>query len=523
MSTTTSKTKDATFKARIRHNHGCDQQLYDDVVEYKKTWEKNLFYYEEEQIQQIIQSGQAKQLPILDVNIPDLVEEHLEGVGELTKELAIILGKDGQEKSHIIPFGELIDLKEVSRKGLIFNTGGTITSLKWLPVPLTIEADVHYLAVSTIYNSDGLEKTINNPELSIFKQSSGTALIRSTIQIWKYNLQTNTINIDRVYDTTLLGATQNLKWAPLYVENKDILGVLAGTFTDGKLHLFKINAKSNGYTKLAKPSFSYSPESCFNKDFVPSFTSFDFLGSDKVIVGTNDGNIAEFVLPFSDEVDLHIPSYVQRAVESSVTFVFVVDIEPGKYLVYINSSGTDIVAYEYLNFLQDRVVPSAKPVFKPTVNPRLNMVLYPHSADLMAFSFYRSVQDLGNFLLKVEGFLSAIEQSEILGHPLSLTGTSSGDVIVLNHTRKYLHGSKTSNKVLTPLLLWKLSYNNNNLKLNANYEVLPVELTQQHPISPHQVLISHLAWNENLTGSSVYTVGSMSGLVILERLDPKYA
>lgn len=509
------KSKDLTFKARIRHMRGCDEAFYRSMIDYKNTWEKSMFFSPESLVQDQIRAGKMKtrEYPVVNgAKYPDITTEPLNDVSRLFKSsIDFELGDSDHFSSVNLGYSKSSSLQDVNRKGYIVNAGGTVTSAKWLPQPLdAYDEEYLYLAVSTIHSEDGLSLLINNPELSQFTKTP-LKKVHSAVLIYAYHLLSDLLKLVAVYDLSALGATSNLSWVPIHTTES--LGVLAGTFTDGSLHLFKIPVPSAKptYSRIISPSMTYTlPDS--------SLTAYDFLTSDKLLVGAVDGNIAEYLLPHAEEYDPR-PSYVTKITDSSISIVFCVQVDDSHILVSITSTGPDAIIYECLNPLQNRVVPQGRAAFKPTYNLSLDLILYAGTSDSMTYNFFRNPHETGNYLLRLDAFLTAMKLSERLGHPVCLTGTAGGAVISVNYARKFLNGSKTTNKVVTPLQIWNLEVFKGKLRVSADYTVIPVEFSQQHPVSPHEVMITDLSWNDNVSGSSVYAAGTASGLLIVERLD----
>lgn len=530
--------RDLSFKPRFRHNYGDDEKFYDTVVNYKDTWEKCMFYLDEELLKKQVNEGKLfpKNIPDVSSAALNLKDLELETLGQeyvqnhYASEVEFTIASGDKESNNTLEFGKPIELKGVlNRNGLVFFAGGQVTSSKWLHLPLDSQLEVQYLAVSIIHNPNGLKDTINHPELSIFHRKGKENTIYSAIQIWKYNVTTTSLELFKFYDTTSFGATSSLEWLPINVTgDSNVLGALVGNFTDGDVHIFKISADHCQYVKVVAPSltYSFSTTRTESKEII-NITTFEFLGSDKLLVGLTDGCIAEFILPYysetcEDENELHIPSSVTRIGDSAVSALSVAEPQPNTFLISVATTGVHTLVFEYQNFVQGRVVPLLKTNLKPSYNPSLRMFVLAPSGDSISYSFAKSPHETGNTLLRLDAVITISKLSERLGHPLNLSGTTDGDIIVLNYTRKFLNGSKTTSKVLVPLKLWKLTLANKTLRLSGDYEVIPPEAPAQNSVSPPEVFISTVSWNENLIGSSVYASGSASGLVIVERLDPLY-
>lgn len=546
--------RDISFKPRFRYNYGFDEKFYDYALKYKDAWQDRLFYVDEDAMIDEFRTGEfkIKQFPTIDTNSLKMSDMELKKISEaemnsqfgLNKDLLrLCVVRDKAKNETKLQFGESIDLKaSLKRNGLALNTGGHVTSMSWLPQKYNENgARYQYLAVSVINNANGLKDTINNPQLSVFHNSAGkdSNNVKSGIQIWQYDLIENKFELYKFLITTSIGVCSRLTWTPIYIGGStDILGVLCGTFTDGKLHLLKIKQNTNDtpeLSKLMKSSLYYEikdPRGNNEEDTV-GITCFDFLNHEKVIVGLSVGSIAEFILPYytseideaTEENDINQPSFVQTISETPLTSISIANPDELSYFILINTSGSQSFALEYGNFQQGRIESyPTNTLLKPIYNHNLKVFLLSDAWDSIGYNFVRHPQEKPSSVLKLDGVVSSFHSSEVTGHPLNISGTTFGEIHIVNISRKILNGAKATNKLLVPLRLWKLRLNSDNktLELSGDYEIVQTDKSTQISVTPPDVIISSLAWNENLNGSSIYTAATVTGLLILERLDPKY-
>lgn len=546
--------RDISFKPRFRYNYGFDEKFYDYALKYKDAWQDRLFYVDEDAMIDEFRTGEfkIKQFPTIDTNSLKMSDMELKKLSEaeinsqfgLNKDLLrLCVVRDKAKKETKLQFGESIDLNaSLKRNGLALNAGGHVTSMSWLPQKFNENgARYQYLAVSVINNANGLKDTINNPQLSVFHNSAGkdSNNVKSGIQIWQYDLIENKFELYKFLITTSIGVCSRLTWTPIYIGGStDILGVLCGTFTDGKLHLLKIkqnNKDTPELSKLMKSSLYYEikdPRGNNDEDTV-GITCFDFLNHEKVIVGLSVGSIAEFILPYYtseiddtiEENDINQPSFVQTISETPLTSISIANPDELSYFILINTSGSQSFALEYGNFQQGRIESyPTNTLLKPIYNRNLKVFLLSDAWDSIGYNFVRHPQEKPSSVLKLDGVVSSFHSSEVTGHPLSISGTTFGEIHIVNISRKILNGAKATNKLLIPLRLWKLQLNSDNktLELSGDYEIVQTDKSTKISVTPPDVIISSLAWNENLNGSSIYTAATVTGLLILERLDPKY-
>lgn len=546
--------RDISFKPRFRYNYGFDEKFYDYALKYKDAWQDKLFYVDEDAMIDEFRTGdlKIKQFPTIDTNrlkmsdikLKNLSEAEINSQFGLNKDLLrLCVVRDKAKKETKLQFGESIDLNSsLKRNGLALNTGGHVTSMSWLPQKFNENgARYQYLAVSVINNANGLKDTINNPQLSVFHNSAGkdSYNVKSAIQIWQYDLIENKFELYKFLITTSIGVCSRLTWTPIYIGgNTDILGVLCGTFTDGKLHLLKIKQNTKDtpeLSKLMKSSLYYEikdPRGNNDEDTV-GITCFDFLNHEKVIVGLSVGSIAEFILPYytseiddtTEENDINQPSFVQTISETPLTSISIANPGELSYFILINTSGSQSFALEYGNFQQGRIESyPTNTLLKPIYNHNLKVFLLSDAWDSIGYNFVRHPQEKPSSVLKLDGVVSSFHSSEVTGHPLNISGTTFGEIHIVNISRKILNGAKATNKPLIPLRLWKLQLNSDKktLELSGDYEIVQTDKSTKISVTPPDVIISSLAWNENLNGSSIYTAATVTGLLILERLDPKY-
>ncbi|KAG7665248.1 uncharacterized protein J8A68_001304 [[Candida] subhashii] len=538
--------RDSSYRNRFKHYFGTDESYFELIKNYKTDWERFLFYVNEAKVKKYTtEDNFLNELPTIEESQLNLNELDLKSVDEgyfqsrFHNEIGLkIINGDGGELDLKLD-ENVTDLMEFAkRKAKIVSPGGQVTALKWLPNPLDDESGVSYLAIGVINNPKGISDSINNPELSMYSKSSNERGINSCIQIWKYDVKENEFSLENVLITTTMGAVSDLKWAPFHTTG-NTLGVLVGAFTDGDVHLFKINKSlPSKYNIVNKSSYTYTSTYSTKRtksDPNSNITCFDFLSIDKIIIGCVDGYISEFILPFhphySTDTNPTLPSYRTRFSDAPITSILAANYAPGEYLIVINSASTQCMAYDYTDPTQCFCSPLvSKSTTPPSYNHALRCFGVTPSHDATGYSFIRVPQETASGLLKASASVSCNVLGERLGHPLNLTGFANGDIVVLNFARRHLQGGKITSKVLVPLKLWKLELAEGteagevkagSFVLRAGYESCDVESPMTPSFMPPEVAISALGWNENVIGSSVYAAGTISGLLIVERLDPK--
>ncbi|KAM9904548.1 hypothetical protein OXX79_002688 [Metschnikowia pulcherrima] len=528
------RTSDLSFVGRFHHNFGFEEGLFDYLLDQKDMWGDKLFYVNERQFGQWVEKGKHKirEIPMSkeQSGFPALVSEEIpkqqfeESFGAIG-DIDLKITKGGHVAQHTLKTGDCVSLKEaIDRNGLALNVGGYVTAMKWL----------HYssnslLAVFVINSKEGLASVVNDPALSVFpKKSEPSAAIKTALQIWNYDVESSSLKLSQVYDTSEFGATSRLSWLPAKYANSDS-GVLSGIFTDGKLHFFEISAQNTPetiYYKVTKPSWSVwlDAERKSQKSPLP-LTAFDFLDHERVIVGTFDGAVAEFTLPNSggeSEADARIPSFVTYITDSMINSICVADINKSKVFL-VSTATAQSFAIQYDQIRQGRVeigytVSTLQPLFHHTYR----IFVYPDSAESIGYTFARHPHMKHSLLLKTE-LISTFHISEYLNHPFAVVGNTCGDVYVMNIGRKIFGMPKALNKLVVPLKIWTLFQAPGESALTLSGDYIPVTPDKNEimcTFTPPEVVISAAAWNENFEGSSTYAFGTYTGLLVLERLDP---
>lgn len=553
--------RDATFKLRFPHHFGQNVDLFHEIMEYRKTWEKSLFTFDEKTLAQAVSPDSNSllsrpQLPFIpndQVNI-DPIEcrpiDQASAFSSLSSTLNVSVSHGDQDSFQSVPVGSRVSLAPLtSRNAHLVNPGGHVTALDWLPQPLSADtgaggdassssssSSTQFLAVSVIHDPQGLEHQINLQEISYYhghKEHSPNASLHTAIQLWQYIPQTSDVSLFSSIDTGDFGAVIQLKWLPIHMaasySDMDLdsgphspdLGVLAVLFADGKLHLLRLQRDCPPFSLLSKSSHVYSLEDG------QLITAFEFVGShkNKVLVGSSHGLLVEFILPFHPEAildpsSMDIPSFLLMVGDSIVNNIMVAEVTPGKSLVSVSCASACSFMFEYENMIACHGVLHSKLLLRPLYNPSFRGFLATPAHDNLNVHYAMSPFDLGNTILKSDAPILAICALERLGHPLALVGGSDGKLSVTNYTRKYLNGAKVKPNLLSILKLWQLSWSENHLHLDADFSVLLPDASLPQVVYPPQILLLALAWNENTTASSVYAAGTPLGMLIIERLDP---
>lgn len=495
--------KDLTLKARFNFNYGPNEEFYQESIEYMRYWHDKLFYVEEESFRKSVdtQKLSIKELSELDGKSygdfdfePSTREDVIDSLG-LNK---FIVVSNGSEKSSL---GFSDSFNDFQRLAKIINCGGCVVSLKWLPG----NKDTAYLAASVIPG----ENLMGSKELSIFYHEGGNSM-KSCLQIWKINNTDCSFELLKILDTSILGACVDISWVP---GNFEEIGVIGGVFKDGKVHFLRID-NSPQFGKI-KDSFSYEISG-------DGISCFDFLSNDRIIVGTKNGYIAEFVLPnyhTSNGDDIKMPSFLYNINDGPLLYITVSNPSDNKFIISVNTHGPSSFTVDYDDII-GKMIENLTSSVRPRLNSYLNVLLCSDPLDVALFSLLRHTNERPTQILKLNGVVSSVASSTILNHPLVLISSSYGELFIINIARRILIASKSTSKTLVPLRLWKIAYiNKNEYYFNPKFEVEKVDKSTDVSPSPNEVNIGCLDWNENLNGSSIYAAGTHGGLIIIEKLD----
>lgn len=529
--------KDLSLKSRFLPSYGSNETLYQESLEYISYWQDKLFVIDEKSFTAEVENETLKTVEIATVQddlFPEMSTKPVNG-DVLKKKLGLngSLEVDIHGTTTTFKIGKSVDLKSIERNANTLYTGGIVTSLSWLP--RTVNGK-QYLAVTVINGDSGdIKSVIDSEQLSIFYTVSlakpGTKMLKTAMQIWELDLATNNWSLYKLLDTSSLGACSNITWAPVNFDT--VLGVLGGSFKDGKLHFFKIKpckGKGPEYLEVIDLSISYGLSNPRTETEILAITSYDYLLTDRVIVGFTDGSISEFILPGykhsssmdSFECDYTVPSFVFNLAETPISSITVGNPIPNKYVVQVNTHGTQNFIFDYDSY-KSQWLDSFGSSLRPLYHDQLKIFICLDSYDVAAYAFVRHPHERQSLFLKVDGIITSYGASKYLNHPMVLVAGSYGELFVVNVARKILSPSKTASKTLVPLRLWKLCYNlegHKGLSFDFLIEPVPADKTNKVTVSPEQVCISCLGWNETINGSSLYAAGTHSGLLVIESLDP---
>lgn len=519
------------YVARFNQNYGFENGVFEFLLRQKDLWADKLFYVPEQQLLQWIQTGShpVRELPLLAIDlyvadyelVPISLDQFLLRFGSIA-DIDLTVIKSGSEGKYALKTGQSVSLNsKFGRHALAMHVGGRVTALKWAPY-----ADKPYLAVYVINSDEDIKATVAHPELSIFpgKPKIG-ALIKSAIQIWQYDPNLSLLSLQRVIDTSCFGATSDLRWSPARFE-PHVIGVLSGAFADGSVHFFKISDTSLApvYEQAVRSSYTVSCKNqrCNSKSEHVPITSFDFLDHRKIIVGTFDGAIAEYIVGTNQSTELSsTPSFVQFIAEAAIKSVTVGRVDDA-HIILCHTMGNQGCALHYENLRFGRVyIDYTNSLVRPTYHAPLRAFVVPDSAESLSLAYARHPQLKASVIIKSE-LVSSFHTSEYLSHPFAIVGSILGQVFVVNMSRKIFAMPKGQQRFVIPLKIWSLyqTAGSAGFTLNGDYEQVASDRSSVvYTFTPPEVVILASGWNETIQGSSAYAFGTYTGLLVVERLD----
>ncbi|OBA21580.1 hypothetical protein METBIDRAFT_12073 [Metschnikowia bicuspidata var. bicuspidata NRRL YB-4993] len=521
------RTGDLSFVGRFHHNFGAEHGLFDYLLDQKDMWGEKLFYVNERQFRQWVEQGRhrVREVPAMaalglpPLQTQPLTAQQFQHTFGAAADIVLNTTKGGAAAQHRLAPGGCVPLNAaVDRNALAVHAGGHVTALKWLAF-----SSPALLAVAVVNSKDGLAGVVGAPELGVLAAAAaaprGTARhVRSAVQLWAYDVDQAALRLVQVLDTLALGATARLAWRPARAAD-GCSGVLLGVFSDGRLHFFELRS-----TPGAEPRYAAVTRPSWTVELGAAVSAFDFVDHARVVVGTADGAVAEFVLPGPgvSETAARVPSFVARVADSMVTAVCVADAHASR-VVLVNTASAQSYALQYDQMRQGRLeVGSTVSPLQPLYHRAYRIFVYPDSAESIGYTFARHPHQKHSLLLRTE-LVSAFHTSEFLNHPFAVVGNTCGDVYVMNVGRKIFGMPKAHNKLVVPLRIWSVFRAPGDLALTLAGDYVPVSPDRSEVMctaTPPEVVVSAAAWNENFDGSSTYAFATYAGLLVVERLDP---
>ncbi|KAH3672278.1 hypothetical protein WICMUC_004373 [Wickerhamomyces mucosus] len=481
------------YKEKLTRIFGFNNEKLADVIQLRQLWEDSLFKVNLDIIQDEFEDSQ-------DLDYPESLYQIISEFNFFSEfsfvdqesQKRIIFDNNEVQSDVLLPIAGSIR----SDTAIFLNTGFQITDLTWLR--LESNDNESYLLVGV---SDLTDK---------FSQIPSTFSERRTypsgFQLYKLNKPANELVLIKSI-LHKFGNSWNLKVSPL--SDAKSLAVVSANFNDGSVKLFTIPNNDDKYLELREPTIEVS----LHNDII---STYDFLGKNKIVVGTNSGNIAIFDI--SESADTPIDIY-----PVSSHHIFSICVGESKYdesIVYASFANGSTVCFEPHNILgtinrlpKSRAI-STRIAYSPQLYSFIQLEGIYTSKCFPSRALFFNLP-----LTKHDGSTESLALSKL--HPLILTGGADGKVKISSLARRLLAGPKqplNGHKIAT---LWEVQYN---AKLDTFkvIQTLEPEKLKTHDnvnsanIYSKEVAIMALGWNENKNFANLYAAGSKSGLVIID-------
>lgn len=392
------------------------------------------------------------------------------------------------------------------RFGFVYNVGGLVTDIAWLNKNETADEDVYqYLAISVSqYFDQPLNKYLEmfNPETHI-----------SAVMIFRLNIQT--LEFQKLQ--TILhpfGETWNLKWHEGF-QDTNKLGLLGFVCQTGAVKFIEVDNVDN----ITSNDIIYYCETTSISISLPNtmITCFDFLSPTTIVCGFKNGYVAEF-----DLTDPEMPSYYRKIHDSYIINIVVA------YSDFEDTVVSTVSVDGYFNLFDPKSISTTQTVISRFRGSNTLPVAYiPHLYALIysdGANAVKAVPPRAAFAVHpvslIDTTVSSVATSRM--HPLALTGTADGAVLIENPVRRFLTTIKNTSGTHRSLKLWKWDYSEkqNKYRLDFNYQKYEINVNDVSKIhvDPQGINISAIKWIESSSAGKFYAFANSAGILTIERL-----
>ncbi|SCU79787.1 LADA_0B03158g1_1 [Lachancea dasiensis] len=384
-----------------------------------------------------------------------------------------------------------------NRKGFVYNVGGLVTDMAWLPRE---DTDSLFLALSI---SSRLGAPVDS-DLRCWGEESHESCIAV------YEVCPDSLSFEK-YLTIVhnFGETWDLKWHAGF-KDETALGMLAACCQDGSVRFIKIDkAACHEFRKYDSSDFRVAipqtPISCF-----------DFTSSDTIVCGFQNGNVAEFQLG-SD-----MPSYYHKIHDSYIISIVAAYSDCEDTVISTTSVDGFISAFNPKNIRTTKASLGRVRGGNTTIAtycPPVYGVVYSDGVNSVKAYTPRAIF-APHQICQHENTVSSLGASRL--HPFLLSGSSDGTLMINNLARRFLTGIKNNVAVYKYLKLWQWDFGTAEKKyrLNPNYAVFKFSVNEvsKARVSPQGVNITCCKWNETRAGGKFYSFVNNAGLLVIEEL-----
>lgn len=501
--------KDLTSaRDKIERIYGLNENKLLGLAKVKEGFETSVFDFPEENIQTNSQFYVDSSPPCSKENIFDVLfsmplkysiidEGEFGEMFQLRKDEIRLLISGLETPLHTGQRTEFPVLPCGKRTGFVHNVGALVTGLAWLN---TVEGQDQYLAVSmSQYKEDPVD-----PHLKMFGREEHI----SCIDI--YSLNPLTLEFKKMQTIVHnFGESWDLKWHE-GAKGSHYLGVLGCVCQDGSVKFFGVEKNQEYQIRMfdeALISISI-PQA--------SISCFDFITPHAIVCGFQNGYVAEF------DLITNLPCYYHKVHDSYI--ISVVTAYSNFEDVTVGTLSVD----GYLSVFNPKDIRTTKCVVGRARGGNNTPIVY--SPQLYSFVHSDGVNSIKAFPPRAifathqiclhENTVTSMAVSKL--HPLLLSGSADGTLIINNLARRFLTGIKNNTTTYRYLKLWKWDYSlaKNLYRLDPNYEVYKFSVNEvsKAQVDPHGINISCVKWNETPQSGKFYAFVNNAGLLVVEKL-----
>lgn len=393
---------------------------------------------------------------------------------------------------------ELPNSEATGRKGFLLNVGGFISDMAWSNTP---DTEIQYLAVS-VSNSN----RASDFELRL----SGRPIPHpAVINVYEFNVITERFKL--IYQLAHdYGLSWDMKWHPGYHPCDKQLGLLSGIFQDGTIKFLPIPKPADlEIHHLQTPAIEISVKDS-------PITSFDFLDSRTLSCGFQNGYYGELGL---------IGGQLHKYKQIFDSFAISIKVILSNYedtLVCMGSVDGNCCIFDPKDIRLSRTFCTrtrGSNTLPLGYIPQLFTIIRTDSLSSIKAFTPRAVF-VDHNICQHENSVCSLGTSTL--HPMLLSGSADGSIMLNNIVRRMLQGMKNNTEIYRYVRLWKWRYDKipGIYILDANYEIFKFSNTETSNVKiDHAGLnIQSVKWIEALKGGTWYTFSNAAGFIVVEKL-----
>lgn len=385
-----------------------------------------------------------------------------------------------------------------TRHGFVFNAGGFVSDSAWTKIP---DSDKQYLAISVSSDQDAAD-----PDLRL----SGKPVPHpALLKIYELNIVKGTISLfyQLAHD---FGVSWDLKWHPGFSSNSTHIGVLTGVFQDGTIKFLPIEKSFKGQIHhLHNPALTIG-------GIDSGITSFDFRSSNDIVCGFQNGYYGEYSV--SDD---RFYEYKQLF-ESYVISTIVLRSNFENTLICMSAVDGNCCIFDPKDIRLTKTFAT-----RTRGSNTLPLIYLPQLYTVIRTDSLSSIKAFTPRAIFVDHNICQHDNTVIsLGasslHPMLLSGSADGSVVLNNLVRRMLQGLKNNTDIYRYIRLWKWDFNEENgqYTLNPQYNVYQFSNTETSNVKLDYsgINIQSVKWIEDIRYGKWYSFANAAGFVVIEKL-----